>query len=78
MKFIIERTSCYSGSEQPCEGASIFSHDDKWDETKWSIEINSLEDLMALAGKEGELIVAAPCEATYNLPSIEIYDTYRE
>ena len=78
MKFMIERTSCYCGSEPPCEGASFFSHDDKWNETKWSIEINSLEELIALAEKEGEVIVSAPCPEKNDLPCIEIYDTYRE
>lgn len=78
MKFMIERTSCWSGSEPPCEGASVFSRDDEWGETKWTIDVDNLEALMALAGKEGQLIVSAPCPSNNDLPCIEIYDTYRE
>ncbi|HBU62424.1 MAG: hypothetical protein CMH91_15065 [Oceanicaulis sp.] len=45
----------------------------------WVIEVNSLEDLLKLAREEGELVVSA---SDYGLPegipSVEIYDSYRE
>jgi hypothetical protein len=37
-----------------------------------SIEINSLEELMAFSEKWGELVIS------HNPPGIEIYDDYRE
>lgn len=43
----------------------------------WAIELNSLEDLMALYHKYGKLII----EANWydgETPNIEIYDDYRE
>jgi len=78
MKFMIERTSDYSGGASPCNGASVFCFDEKWEETKYTIDVNSLEELMALADKEGQLIISAPCPGNKDLPCIEIYDTYRE
>lgn len=46
--------------------------------TEWVVNINSVEDLLKLSDKYGELIV---CRSKYPLdivPRIEIYDTYRE
>ncbi len=39
----------------------------------WTIEIESLEQLMALQNEVGSLVISYD-----NMPSIEIYDTYRE
>lgn len=41
----------------------------------WTIEINSIEDLVKLSKKLDEDLVLIPGE---NLNEIEIYDTYRE
>ncbi len=43
----------------------------------WAIEINSLEDLMALYHKYGELVIATNTRDK-ETPNIEIYDDYRE
>ena len=85
MKFRIRRTSRSSFSkEKPCEDAYLDkfvpdTNDDYFDQSYWAIDIESIEDLLALAEKEKEeIIVKAPCEYTDNLPEIEIYDDYRE
>lgn len=79
MKFEISRTNVDS-NEQPCSGAEPF-----WvgppPETEgmvnklWSIEIATLDDLLAFAKEYGGRLVIS-----YNseLPSLEIYDGYRE
>lgn len=54
------------------------TNDDYFDQSYWAIDIDSLDALLALSEKEGEIIVSAPCEYTDNLPEIEIYDDYRE
>jgi hypothetical protein len=84
MKFRIKRTSqsCFCESK-PCDGAYIDkfepdSRDSHYDQRWWAIEIESLDDLLALAEKEGEIIVKAPSKYTDDLPEIEIYDDYRE
>jgi len=41
------------------------------------IDINSLEELNKLSNKYGELIISSSFD-NENIPSIEIYDTYRE
>ena len=78
MKFRIKRTSDVPMEAQPCEGAYIDAKGKKWEVYKWAIDINSLEDLMKLTEKVGDIIVSPPHEETDNHPSIEIYDDYRE
>lgn len=64
MEFLIERTSGYFNStKQPTEGAYKRGK-------KWYIKINSLEELIKLSEKEGQIII----EGDY----LEIYDDYRE
>lgn len=43
----------------------------------WAIEINSLEDLMALCHKYGDLVIETNMWDK-ETPNIEIYDDYRE
>lgn len=43
----------------------------------WAVEINSLEDLMALQRKYGDLVIETNW-ADEETPNIEIYDDYRE
>ena len=43
----------------------------------WEIEINTLEELMTLYNKYGELIINTPW-SNHVTPQIEIYDDYRE
>lgn len=46
----------------------------------WTIELNSLEELHGLVSKYGEIVVFGPDKEGrgFKLPSIEIYDGYRE
>lgn len=45
----------------------------------WTIEINSIEELVALSRKYGEIIVADYyLNANDEYPTLEIYDDYRE
>ncbi len=46
------------------------------DETVWTIELNSLEELISLEKEVGKLVISH--DAYINMHSIEIYDTYRE
>ena len=56
---------------------------DKWisrrvdDAEKWSIEINTLEELMALVRDHGDIIVKA-CGINTVTPEIEIYNAFTE
>ena len=43
----------------------------------YTIDLESLEDLVKLTEKEGEIIIKKSYEGV-GLPVIEIYDTYRE
>lgn len=44
----------------------------------WVIEINSLEDLIAFGNKCGTPLVVGTSYLNASMPSIEIYDDYRE
>ncbi len=46
--------------------------------TRWVIEINSLEDLVELQKEHGELVIGSSYNHKDQIPSIEIYDSYRE
>jgi len=48
------------------------------DASGWFIEINSLDGLLALSAKEGELVVCSEGHDVKDHPTIEIYDDYRE
>ena len=94
MKYIITRTSTW-GETKPCDeaveetvGTETFAKSGKkskkhikrdFKEKRWTIEINSLEDLNKLEEKYGELIIKEPVWTCYEIPyEIEIYDDYRE
>lgn len=77
MKFRIERTSDFNNEAPPCEGAYLDVKGCEWENNKWAIDINSLEDLLNLTENEGRIIVFAPHERTDNYPAIEIYDDFR-
>ena len=84
VKFRIRRVSGnYYKSEKPCEGAYLDEvvkdeNDSEYDKNCWAIDIDTLEDLIKLAEKEGQLIISAGCPESNDLPDIEIYDTWRE
>jgi hypothetical protein len=65
MFFKIQRASDYNKkpSKPPCNGA-------KWTNIGWEIEISSLEEMMKLVEREGEIIL----DRDY----IRIYDDYVE
>jgi hypothetical protein len=66
MKFQIHRVSLCSNEEKPCDGAFLVDG-----EYGWFIEINTLEELIALSVREDESLVV-------DKDSIYIYDDYME
>lgn len=77
MKFQIERTSDWIGEKLPCEGAVLMRKGTSIVDPVYIINIDSMEDLVKLMEKEGEIIVKGSYKDV-GLPVIEIYDTYRE
>lgn len=80
MKFRIKRTSDWFSEESPCAGAELISEDDDGQKL-WAIEINTLEELMALRDKIGEDLILGwtyEGEPEDRMREIEIYDSYRE
>ena len=77
MKFRVSRTSDRSAELPPCDGAylDVRGHERT---NKWAIEIDSLESFIKLINIVGEIVVCFPCKYNDFLPSIEIYDTFRE
>ena len=74
MKFEIKRTSLdpyIHGDVPPCEEAIRES------DYVWSIEVGSLEELVSLCSKYGDLIIER-YSRTGEVDTIEIYDDYRE
>lgn len=81
MKFQVTRTSDWANSAPPCEGATLaHRHVGDLDEDIYTIEIESLEDLVRFKEKVGkEIIITTPRRMHYISPlEIEIYDDYRE
>lgn len=79
MKFEIERTSFWykDKMKEPCEGAVLMKEGTSTTDPVYTIDIESVEDLVELMKREGEIIIKASYEDG-GLPGIEIYDTYRE
>ena len=77
MKFQIERTSDWIGEKLPCEGAVLMKEGTSTTDPVYTIDIESVEDLVELMKREGEIIIKESYEDG-ELPVIEIYDTYRE
>ena len=77
MRFQIERTSDWIGEKLPCEGAVLMRKGTSIVDPVYIIDIASLEDLVKLTEKEGEIIIKEDYKGV-ELPVIEIYDTYRE
>lgn len=48
------------------------------EQTEWVVDINSIEDLLELSKKYGELIISTQLYPWKIAPYIEIYDAYRE
>lgn len=52
-------------------------------ENQETVEIDTIEELIALSEKEGDQLIVTPASLTGycgkdNLPTIEVYDDYRE
>jgi len=77
MKFLVSRTSNYSGESPPCSGA--FSYGGEWP-MRWTIELSDLEALMQFVRDNGRVIIELDpvFPVPEGLPEIEIYDDYRE
>lgn len=69
MIYTIFRTSDFLGENKPCEKAQE-TYVDELCYSRYTIEINSLEELQALINEVGEIII--------NEDTIEIYDEFRE
>ena len=88
MKFIVSRTSAalLNDSIQPCDGAKreVIERDgDARDIVKWTIELATLEELMAFIIKAGDKeyecrAVMWPKGGWGRVPCLEIYDDWRE
>lgn len=78
MKFRIYRSSF---DDKFIEGAHPVEMEDPFHHrcTVYQIEVNTVEDIMAIVEREGEPVIVFPADEFYgNLPSLEIYDDYRE
>jgi len=75
MKFAIERTSSYGEEEKNPEVEGAINA-----ESWWEIEIKTAEELVELCKKtDAEIIISLGRIARkHSLPTIEIYDDYRE
>ena len=78
MEFAIERTSDFEVKNKPCEGAVLVKEETANTYPIYHIEIGSLEALVELMKKEGEIIIKEGGSYYDGFPVIEIYDTYRE
>ena len=81
MKFYIETSSWSYEEKTPCEGAVLVNPDRaEWERPLYCIEIETLEELIALKDRVNHsIILAGPVsEPAGTLYSLEIYDTYRE
>ena len=89
-KFLVSRVSDHWGDfyEVPdnplpyplCDEAQIMSIKDKNGDIhrSWSIDIKSIEDLKQIGDLTGHKIVVSFNMDRYGMPSIEIYDDWRE
>lgn len=78
MNFIIYRTSNHV--DKPCEEAILKKHmlENQGDSSEgWTVEINSIEDLVDFTDKYGNIIIKGR-DSFHPVSSIEIYDDFRE
>lgn len=77
MKFLINRTSDWTSNPPPCEGAVLEGKiDETLDLNEYSIEIGTIEELLALMDKVKQPLIIDRTKD--GVPLIEIYDTWRE
>lgn len=79
MKFYVYRTS-HRKETPPCDGAyqELVSFFDYEPDMEWVVEIPNLEALIELVKKGGKEVIIDSNQSWCSLPSIEIYDSYRE
>lgn len=80
MKFQVTRTSGWVNSAPPCEGCTL-AHlsQDPLDDTIYTVEFNTLEELAKFSDKNGSIIIGKAFSHEEITPlHIEIYDTFRE
>lgn len=78
MNFIIYRTSDHV--DKPCEEATMKKHqleNQDGSSEGWTVEINSLEDLVNFVDRNGNIIIKSK-DPFHPVSSIEIYDDFRE
>lgn len=77
MKFRISATSTASNGEKPCIDARPDGEIEQFGRRRraWAIDVADLDDLLALADRNGPLILHQNEDGQ---PEIEIYDDYRE
>lgn len=75
MKFVVARASqCVTKEEEPpCEGAT-FVPNGKFERPQWTVEIESIEALIAFCKKHGDVVISEG----EPLPILLIYDSYIE
>lgn len=74
MKFQVVRTSQWlSEKKSPCQEAIY----DK-EKEMWIIEFNTLNDLLSFTKENGDYIVLSTPTEDGEIPTVEIYDDYRE
>ena len=87
MRFVVERTSTY-GITKPCEEAREenvksylydsyeFKNREERIESKWVIELKNLQEMLDFVKKYRQVIIED--DGWYEIPVIEIYDSWRE
>ncbi len=83
MIFVTFRTSGVFGKKQPCAEAFPMGKrrlPDGSKQPKWGIEVTSIQEMVLLSGKYGELIISPPGQGYLEdpEPTLEIYDSRRE
>lgn len=80
MKFQVTRSSYWVYSAPPCEGCTL-AHlsQDPLDDTIYTVEFNTLEELVKFSDKNGSIIIGKAFSHEEITPlHIEIYDAFRE
>lgn len=81
MKFYISSTSGYYDEKTPCDGAVLLNPKrGEFETPEYGIEINTLEELIALKNKVGHPIIIEDSWRNngYSPYELEIYNDYRE
>lgn len=80
MVFLVRRASLWDRNKCPCEEAKqsvVYCDDSKREEKFWTIEVNSLEELISFKNKHGGIILEDSFMVK-GYAEILIYDDYIE